>query len=186
MVRLPITIEGRGRNWKTAVRWGLGVVLALDLLLLVAVWRSNGQQDRAGELERLRVQHKQLAADAASARLIRERLPLVRAQCDAFFEQQLSPAAGGYSRVVADLGAIAARAGLRASGVTFKEQPIAHPGVVEVEVRTVVEGDYASLVRFINGLERSENFYLLHNLSLVSTTTGGIKLNLELRTYFRS
>jgi hypothetical protein len=49
-----------------------------------------------------------------------------------------------------------------------------------------MQGAYPSLVSFINGLERSKSFYLLDSLSLDSSTDGLLKLNLELRTYFRS
>ena len=38
--------------------------------------------------------------------------------------------------------------------------------MVEVEISTVVNGDYPSVVRFINGLEHSDNFYVLDNLAL--------------------
>ena len=50
-----------------------------------------------------------------------------------------------------------------------------------------VEGAYPGLVKFINGLERSQNFYLLDSLALASGMGGtGVRLNLQLRTYFRS
>ena len=58
--------------------------------------------------------------------------------------------------------------------------------MVEIEISTVVDGDYASLVRFINGLEHSNNFYVLDNLALAAGSAGVLKLNLQLRTYFRS
>mgnify|MGYP001608520988 FL=1 len=66
-----------------------------------------------------------------------------------------------------------------------KERPLETRGVTEVTVSATVEGDYVSVVRFINGLERSDNFYLLDSLGLASSTGGSIKLNLQLRTYFR-
>jgi len=53
-------------------------------------------------------------------------------------------------------------------------------------VAAAVEGDYANVINFINGLERSNNFYVLDGLSLASSTAGNLRLNLQLRTYFRS
>jgi hypothetical protein len=41
-------------------------------------------------------------------------------------------------------------------------------------------------VRFINGLERSKNFYVLDGLSLAAGSGGNLRLNLRLRTYFRT
>ena len=60
-------------------------------------------------------------------------------------------------------------------------------GLMELEISTAVEGDYDSLVQFLNKLEHSDNFYVLDGLSLNSTTGGGkLRLNLQLRTYFRT
>jgi hypothetical protein len=47
------------------------------------------------------------------------------------------------------------------------------------------------VVRFINGLEHSGNFYVLDGLALAGSGSGSVgdmrlKLNLQLRTYFRS
>jgi hypothetical protein len=54
-------------------------------------------------------------------------------------------------------------------------------------MKTTVEGDYPALIQFIHALERSKNFYLLDNLTLASGgSTAGVKLNLDLRTFFRT
>jgi len=87
---------------------------------------------------------------------------------------------------VADLSDISNRAGIHTGGVTFKQRELEKRGVTEVEVTTAVEGEYPNLVRFINGLERSKNFYLLDSLTLASSAGGSIRLNLQLRTYLRS
>jgi hypothetical protein len=172
---------------KNLIRWALGVLLAIDLALVLVNWRAAASpQARASQLQRLRAQHDLLAADVRRAAAIRKRLPEVQREYEEFFAKQLRPASSGYSSIVADLGAIAKKAGLRTGAVTFRQRDLANRGVVEVEVVTTVEGDYPSLVSFINGLERSDNFYLLDNLSLASNAGGSLKLNLQLRTYFRS
>ena len=40
-------------------------------------------------------------------------------------------------------------------------------------------------MRFINALERSDSFYILDRLALAASTNGQVRLNLQLRTYFR-
>jgi hypothetical protein len=55
-----------------------------------------------------------------------------------------------------------------------------------VEINAVVEGDYSALVKFINGLERSKNLYLIDSLALTAGHEGGARLSLVMRTYFRS
>jgi hypothetical protein len=88
--------------------------------------------------------------------------------------------------VESDLEAIARKANLRTTDLKFKQKDLKDHGVTEVSIDGTVEGEYPALVQFINGLERSKNMYLLDTLSLASVSTGGIRLKMDLRTYFRS
>jgi Tfp pilus assembly protein PilO len=172
---------------KSWIRWALTLVLALDAVLLMVNWRTAAAPHAPqNELVRLQTQHKLLDADVRRAQKIRELLPAVQKQSDEFFRQQLRETSSGYSSIEADLGAIARDAGLHTGAITFRQKEVANRSVTEIEVVAVVEGDYPSLVKFINGLERSQNFYVLDSLSLASSTGGSLRLNLQLRTYFRS
>jgi Tfp pilus assembly protein PilO len=174
---------------KNAIRWAIAVVLVIDLALVVVNWRASAADPR--ELLRqkniLQRQHDLLAGDVKRAMDIRQSLPDAQREWDEFFAQELREASSGYSAVVADLSAIGKEAGASTSAATFRQHEIANRGLVEVEVAATVEGDYTSLVKFIKGLQRSRNFYVLDSLTLASGTTGAnVKLNLELRTYFRA
>src|SRR5271168_408237 len=94
----------------------------------------------------------------------------------------------GYSTIEDDLGSIAAKANLRSSGISFKQKELKGRDVTEIDISDTVEGDYPAIIQFINGLEHSKNFYLLNKLHLQSTTGpgGGIRLQLDLQTYFRT
>ncbi len=92
----------------------------------------------------------------------------------------------GYSALEDDLGALARTAGLRTEGLSFRQHPADKRGVTEIEIGATVDGDYPSVVRFIDGLERSDNFYILDSLSLAAGSAGQLKLNLQLRTFFRT
>ena len=173
------------RMW---VRRALALLLAADLVLVVLVWRSAGMHpdSELRDFDRLRERHRLMERDVARAQDIRQRLPEVEKQCDSFFAERLLPAPSGYSAVIADLGKIAGQAGLPASNIAYKQREVERRGIVEVEVTATVEGDYPSLAKFINGLERSDRLYLLDSFALVSGTEKKIKLNLAMRTFFRS
>ncbi len=175
-------------RWKTTIRWTLAVLLVADVVLLGLNLRTGPTvQERRKEIEQLQRQRDLLAADVRRATDIQKKLAGVQREGDEFFKRELREASSGYSSVVADLGSLAKTAGLKTSAITFRQQELASRGVTEVQVSTTVEGDYPSLVSFINGLERSSNFYVLDSLVLASSTqTGSLKLNLQLRTYFRS
>ena len=175
------------KQWKKWVRAALLVVLAADALLLYANWSSTDASSKAAaaQLAPLRLQEQLLGADVKRVAAIRARLSDVQRNASKFYGDEFLMAGAGYSTIVRDLSKISKASGLRATNVTFKERSLESRGVTEVTVSATVEGDYVSVVRFINGLERSENFYLLDSLALASSTAGNIKLNLQLRTYFR-
>jgi Tfp pilus assembly protein PilO len=182
-----MTTAAKPRSWKRGVLTGLVVVLLLDGVLLVVNWRAarasmHSQREQAARLNR---QADQLASDVTRAEAIRGRIPQVKQNSDRFYADQFLPAATGYSSIVAELGELAGHSGLKTGGISFKQKELEKRGVTEIQISASVEGDYPSLIHFINGLERSKNFYLLDDLRLASVTTGSIKLQLELRTYFR-
>jgi len=172
-------------------RWVRGALLALlaaDALLLVVVWRDAAEHSSAEQknLERLRVEDGKISADVDRALAIKAQLPDVQKDCESFFTNTLLVASSGYSTIVADLGKIAAGAGLPPGSIEFKQKPADKQGIVEVQVTAAVEGDYSALVKFVNGLERSKNLYLLDAVSLRAGGEHGARLSLAMRTYFRS
>jgi hypothetical protein len=76
---------------------------------------------------------------------------------------------------------------LQAGNLSFHQHEPDKRGVTQVDIFAVVDGDYSSVVRFVNDLQHSDTFYVLDGLSLAGGGSGGqLKLNLQLRTYFRS
>jgi Tfp pilus assembly protein PilO len=172
---------------KQLIRWFLVAVLVADVALAAVNWEIAAAP-RAPEVEltSLRQQRALLAADVARARQIRADLPAVGQQGDKFFHQQMAPAETGYSAVIENLGELARAADVRTDNVTFRQNTPDKRGVIEVEIGATLNGDYPSIVRFINGLERSDTFYVLDGLTLAAGSTGDLRLNLRLRTYFRT
>lgn len=176
-------------NWKTLVLAALGVMLAVDVLLAGLILKSSAVSPEQARMERdnLQAQAKLLDVDVARAQRIKAELADVEKKSDKFYQGELPSSASGYSDVEIDLGEIAEKAGLKTSLLGYHQKEIKDRGVTEIQITAAVEGDYASLLKFVDGIERSEKFYLLDGLTLASGSAGGeIKLNLTLRTFFRS
>ena len=179
------------RPVETVKRWvlrGLVALLLVDAALGAVVWNYESGHPETAEkaLERLQYEDREMVADVRRAQRIREQLPDVKKQCNEFMNDTLLVASSGYSTIEADLGKISAAAGLPGGGVSFKQKPADKQGIVEVEVTAVVEGDYSALVKFINGLERSKNLYLIDSMALNAGHERAARLSLVMRTYFRS
>jgi type IV pilus assembly protein PilO len=176
------------KSGKNVIRFIIGIILLADIALIFVNWHLASSATTPGEEVRaLRHRRDVMAADIRRAELIRAGLPSVETETAAFMQKDLRPAAAGYSGVVEDLATMAKDSGLQLISTThFREKAIEKRGVDEITITISMQGAYPSLVSFINALERSNSFYLLDNLSLDSSSEGTLKLNLTLRTYFRS
>jgi Tfp pilus assembly protein PilO len=172
---------------KAIVRWSLLVILVLDVALAGVNYKLDQSPHVApGELKQLDMQEKSYRADNARLDKFRAELPADEKQWDEFFTTHFRPAGAGYSAVSEDLGQLSHSAGLRTDTITFHQHSPDARGLMQIDIATAVEGDYESLVSFLNKLEHSDHFYVLDSLALASSSAGKLRLNLQLRTYFRT
>jgi Tfp pilus assembly protein PilO len=176
------------RKWKLAVKIALGCVLAIDGALIIVNWRAANESAEQQVLERSQLQQrlKLLTADVQRGREIEKRLPNVKQECEQFYKEDLLPSSSGDTAVLADIEQIASKAGAQTGGLELREKDIKERGLKEVEISGSVQGNYQSLIQLIDGIERSQHFYLLEGLSLSSENSGIVKLQVDLRTYFRT
>ncbi len=134
--------------------------------------------------------HSLLKKSIDNAQKIRDNIPAIQKDCD-HFEQSLSPASSGYSAVRSELGAIARKSGIQLEDLSFKQTEIANRGMTEVAIDATVNGNYKSVIGFLNGLQRSANLYEVDALTLASENANQVSANiikvaLHLKTYFRT
>jgi Tfp pilus assembly protein PilO len=169
------------------IRWVLAVILLADVVLIGVRWRLNSSSHvQPGELNRLGMLEKQYRADNTRLERFKTELPADEKQWDEFFTTHFHPAGAGYSAISEDLGALSRSAGLRSDAVSFHQHPADARGLMQVDITTAVEGDYDGLIQFLNKLEHSDNFYVLDDLTLATSSVGKLRLNVQLRTYFRT
>jgi Tfp pilus assembly protein PilO len=169
------------------IRWVLAVILLADVVLIGVRFRINSLSHvQPGDLNRLGMLEKQYRADNTRLERFRSELPADEKQWDEFFTTHFHPAGAGYSAISEDLGDLSRSAGLRSDSISFHQHSPDARGLVQVDISTAIEGDYDSLIQFLNKLEHSDNFYVLDSLALASSSAGKIRLNVQLRTYFRT
>jgi Tfp pilus assembly protein PilO len=178
------------RRQKTIIVAGLVLLIGADAAMSVySVAASSGQspqQELAGQIAQLKL----LQADVERARSIKKDTPAAKRDCDEF-ENSLPPAGTGYSLVSAELAEIGHKAGLQISSLGFRQHDIKGRGIAEVAVDATVAGDYKSVVRFLNGLQRSENYYAVDNLALNGESAGGapsgiLRVDVHMKAYLKA
>lgn len=173
---------------KRVILGGVTLLVIADISLATYSWQLSSAPQALPQAQMM--QHDLLKADIKRAQEIRDDIPKTQKDCDRF-EQSLFPASSGYSAVRAELGSIARKSGSRLENIAFKQTDIANRGITEVAIDATVDGDYKSVIGFLNGLQRSASLYAVDSLTLAKETsnqssTNVIKVALHLKTYFRT
>jgi Tfp pilus assembly protein PilO len=181
-------LTGKWARWKTATAVGVGVLVLADVVLGMVFWQVARETPDQMAAKRNQLQSTAAQYDAELVRLqkIRGELTQVGENSQDFYQSSFLDSRTVYSTVDSDIAAIASKAGVKTAGFTFKPTNVPNRSVSELDVNMTVDGDYASLLKFINGIERSKNFYFLNQLQLAEAGPTGIRLQLELHTYYRT
>jgi Tfp pilus assembly protein PilO len=176
---------------KRLILAGLTLLVGADLVLGAYSWRLSSaprtpRQQLSAEAQQLEL----LRADIRRAEQIKQNLPATKDDCDKF-ERALRPESTGYSAVTAEIGAVAAKSSLHVDDLAFKQKSIPNRNIDVVDMDLTVNGDYASVVRFINGLQRSESVYEVDGLAVTGdlqnkSSNAAVRVLLHMRTYFRA
>ncbi|HEV2276007.1 MAG TPA: hypothetical protein VGR96_17680 [Acidobacteriaceae bacterium] len=102
-----------------------------------------------------------------------------REQQGDFYEKRFP---GAYSTISAAVNDLAAQNNVRQTRISYSQTP-ALPGLLEVRLDASLSGEYAPLMHFINGLERSKTFFIINGLALTGQQGGLVNLRLRLTTY---
>jgi Tfp pilus assembly protein PilO len=175
---------------KRAILVVVGLLLAADIGLAIYSWQlSSSPYTSQRALDEQAVKLGVLNNDIKSAQFIRDHMPATREDCEKF-EQSLARESTSSSSILAELDQVAKKSGLQETTLTFRPKEIPNRGMTEVTIDVTVSGNYSSVVRFVNGLQRSQRFYVVDGLALATeaqtqAATGAIRVALHIRTYFR-
>ena len=178
-------------KWKsiriTAQHWHYGVLFLLILLNLVLAVRLVFAWDRAkagdtAQIEGRQSQYRAMQLKTRPLRGLDKKIQQAKLDQQAFYEKRFPTTD---SEVLKELGVLAVKNNvLLARGQYAHGKP--NQGLVELQMDTSLSGDYAPIVRFINGLERDHIFFLIRDIALNGQQSGVVSLRMRLTTYLRA
>jgi type IV pilus assembly protein PilO len=168
----------------------LVLLIAADLALGAYTWNMASAQTAQQELTLMMRNRDLLKKDIQRAQEIRSHIPAIQKDCDAF-EQSLFPESTGYSMVSAELGSLAAQSSLRLDNRAIKPKNVKGHNLTELDIDAQVTGDYRGVVRFLNALQHSHNYYAVEGLAARSAARlqgakDALQVTVHLKTYFRA
>ncbi len=140
---------------------------------------TNGNS--ANVLSAKQLQLKSLEIETAPLRGLDKRVADSRAQMLNFYTKRIPP---NYSSIDRRIGELGVKSGVRLSRVQYSQNP---PGsdLTEISLDAGITGDYPQIMRFVNDLERDQNFFVIRAMSLTGQQGGMVNLRLRLSTWLR-
>jgi len=156
----------------------LNLVLAVRLFLAWTTVRAASSDQLAQQQTALRA----LQLEMSPLKGLPQKVDLSRTQANEFFDARF-PAA--YSTISTTINDLATKNSVIRTNLAYT--PTRAPeGLVELRMDASLTGEYAPLMHFINGLERSKTFFLISGLTLTGQQGGTVNLRLRLNTYLHA
>jgi type IV pilus assembly protein PilO len=177
------------RRWFTVLNLHLAGAAALAVLVLVLAVKAvlavhaAGATDSASYQE-LQIRYAQLHAQMAHLQGLPQKVDASREDAAHFYDARIAP---NYSTIAEQLGEAAVKNQVRLARAQYAPSA-AVEGLSEVRVDAGLSGDYASMMHFINDLERDKNhvFFIIDGLTFTGQQGGLVNLRLRLSTYMQA
>jgi hypothetical protein len=180
----------RARSWLSPLNlhWaGVGLLALVNVYLLAQMallWHDQSNYN-AEAMAQQRVELKTAQIAAIPLRGLDAKVSEATAQADRFYRDRLP---GSDSEMLAELGVLTKKAGVRLAGVQYVYAPVLAGSageLTELRIDARLSGDYRPLVQFINSLERDRMFFVIYGVTLTGQQSGTVNLRLRLATYLR-
>jgi Tfp pilus assembly protein PilO len=167
-------------TWHVA---GVAVLLLLTIGLAVRFgldWAAtNGKSTDV--LTGKQVELKALNLETAPLRGLDRRVDESRFRIQAFYDKRIPR---NYSSIAERIGEIQVKSGVRLSRVQYT-QGLPGSDLTEIQLDAGISGDYSQIMRFVNGLERDQNFFVIRAMALTGQQGGLVNLRLRVSTWLR-
>lgn len=169
----PLTWHFAGLAVLLVLAMGLAIRLGLDW----AAMDSHSSEVLADKQVELRA----LEFETAPLRGLDQRVEKSREQMQAFDKKRI-PA--NYSLISSRIGDLEVASGVRLSRVQYT-QGKPDSGLTEISMDAGISGDYPSIMRFVNRVERDQTFFIIRAMALTGQQSGQVNLRMQLSTWLR-
>jgi Tfp pilus assembly protein PilO len=170
----PLTWHYTGLAVLILIVIGLGVRLGMD-------WSATHGSTTDALLGE-QVQLKALELQTVPLHGLDRRVEESREQMKQFYAKRI-PA--NYSSIASRIGDLEVKSGVRLSRVLYT-QGAPTGDLTEISMDAGISGDYPQIMRFVNGLERDQTFFVIRAMALTGQQGGMVNLRLRVSTWLRA
>lgn len=172
------------RQTRKKIKIALAVLLGVDLVAVVVLISPlvGSTESRRLELNRLWSELQTKTREVEPLTNLPAKVSLANRQI-ADFRKKRFPTQD--SQIATQLGNLATANGVTIQQAKYKEDDPEVGQLEPVEMEADLSGNYVSLARFINALERDDMLFIINSLELGGEQNGPIKLHMKLETYLK-
>ena len=169
------------KNLKTAI----AIMAGVDLLAAIVYFSPlvGSAESRRMELNQLQTELNTKTRQVAPLKDLPQKVVLASHQINDFYKRRFPSQS---SQIVTEFGKIAATNGVAIEQVKYKLDEAETGGLQPEEIEASLAGNYTSLARFINALERDEMFFIIDSVTLGGQPQGAVKLSMKVETYLKA
>jgi Tfp pilus assembly protein PilO len=180
--------SSRAEASRTRVRLkaAFAVLMALTAILLLFLFRSSGRTaaERQDEVTRLDAKQRLAQSRIEQLRALKQRVQDATQNEQRFAQGNFLPRSSAFSQMLSDLEKLATANKLQPSDISYRlNEKDNKLGWTNVGVSLQIEGDYSSLVRFLNQLEQSKLFWIIEGLEVSGQLGEHLRLTMQASTY---
>lgn len=162
-----------------------GLAALLSLVAGLFVWLcidwTTMNSDTTVVLNAKEIELKTLKLETAPLHGLDKRLVETQQQIEAFYDKRI-PA--NYSSIAIRIGELEVQSGVRLSRVQYTQGP-SGADLAEISMDAGISGKYPQIMRFVNELERDQNFFVIRAMALTGQEEGLVNLRLRVSTWLR-
>jgi type IV pilus assembly protein PilO len=169
------------KNLKTAI----AVMVGIDLLAASVYFSPlvGSAETRRQDLNQAQTELVLKTRQVAPLQNLPQKVVVASKQSAEFFKKRFP---SQDSEIATQFGKLTAANGVAIEQAKYKVKEEGPGRLQPVEIEADLSGNYASLAKFINALERDEMFFIINSVTLGGEPQGAVKLNVKLETYLKA
>jgi Tfp pilus assembly protein PilO len=175
-----------GERLRSPLTWhflffGLLLALAAGLCVRLGMDWTATNTHAFDVLAVKQVQLKQMKLQMAPLMGLDQTVANTREQLKQFFDDRI-PA--NYSAIESSMQSLEVKSGVRLSRVQYS-QGKPDQDLTPIIIDAAISGNYPSIMRFVNGIERAQTFFIIQDMALAGEQNGLVNLRIHVITWLR-
>ena len=173
------------RQTRKNIKTVLAVLLGVDVVAVVVLISPlvGSTDSRRQELNQLWSELQTKTRQVEPLRNLDKKVVTANQQITDFYKKRFP---SQDSQIATEFGKLAAANGVTIEQARYKVLEAEIGRLEPVEMEAELSGNYVSLAKFINALERDDMFFLISSIMLGGEQKGPIKLQMKLETYLKA